>query len=187
MKKIISLTLSLVLVFSVTSCSNDEVQKLKEEKAKIEKELKECKESKNELQKKYNELEKSSKPYIEKLEKEKKEKEEKSEEKEYESGITYEQFVRYPDKNNEKMFKFEGKVIEVFEDEENFIGFKILVDYKQKQPMMLGIEKKLVKKRIMKNDKIEVFGISKNLMDYTSDTGEDIKIPSGVVQKYKIK
>lgn len=95
----------------------------------------------------------------------------------YETGITYEQLARTPDKHVNEKVKFEGKVIQVIEGAVlNKLRFAVNSDYSH--IVLITYSKDLVSSRILKDDILTVYGKSRGLSSYRSVLGTKITIPS---------
>ncbi len=139
-----------------------------EEEAKIEKEKQEKAEEKARLER-------------EKKEAEEKSKREAEEKKGYDTGIKYNDLARYPDDFEGKKVKFKGEVVQVTE-----INNEVQIRLATKKNSWGGysddivyvyFDKSLVSGRILEDDVITVYGVSKNLYSYTSVLGATITIP----------
>lgn len=176
------------------------------ERDKLKEKLTENEELNNKLNEENEELKKKidlAKPWFEMEEKERKEKEaklksekeakekklaeekEKQEKQGYNTGITYEQLARTPDKLMGKAVKFHGKVIQVIEgDTEVQMRFAVNDDYDK--ILYCAISKDNLKgTRILENDKITIYGLSNGLITYDSTMGGKISIPGVLIVKYE--
>lgn len=176
------------------------------ERDKLKEKLTENEELTNKLNEENEELKKKidlAKPWFEMEEKERKEKEaklksekeakekklaeekEKQEKQGYNTGITYEQLARTPDKLMGKAVKFHGKVIQVIEgDTEVQMRFAVNDDYDK--ILYCAISKDNLKgTRILENDKITIYGLSNGLITYDSTMGGKISIPGVLIVKYE--
>lgn len=133
--------------------------------------------------------EEERKAEAEKLEAEKKAKEEKEkreqEEKEkrgYDTGITYKQLARNPEKYEGQKVKFTGEVIQVMEgDDEVQIRLAVGGDYDN---VIYGsYDKSIVSSRVLEDDYITIRGVSQGLLTYESTMGASITIPSVSIDK----
>lgn len=144
---------------------SDAQKKAKEEELKKQKEAKE-------------------KEAAEKAAAEKKAKEE-EEKKGYDTGVTYENLARTPDDYLGKKVKFNGKVIQVMEDDKE-TQIRLAVNDNYDTILYLGIPKTLTtNNRILENDEITIMGKSAGLLTYQSTMGGNITIPSVLVEKFE--
>lgn len=207
------LVILLIFTFFYSIGISDEYNKLSRseesiilERDKLKESLTKNEELTNKLNEENEELKKKidlAKPWFEMEEKERKEKEAKlksekeakekklAEEKEkqakqgYNTGITYEQLARTPDKLMGKAVKFHGKVIQVIEgDTEVQMRFAVNDDYDK--ILYCAISKDNLKgTRILENDKITIYGLSNGLITYDSTMGGKISIPGVLIVKYE--
>lgn len=173
---------------------------------KIRDALIETDEANKKLSKENEELKKKidlAKPWFEMEEKERKEKEaklksekeakekklaeekEKQEKQGYNTGITYEQLARTPDKLMGKAVKFHGKVIQVIEGDTE-VQMRLAVNDDYDKILYCAISKDNLKgTRILENDKITIYGLSNGLITYDSTMGGKISIPGVLIVKYE--
>lgn len=176
------------------------------ERDKLKESLTEKEELANKLNEENEELKKKidlAKPWFEMEEKEKKEKEAKlksekeakekklAEEKEkqakqgYNTGITYEQLARTPDKLMGRAVKFHGKVIQIIEGDTE-VQMRLAVNDDYDKILYCAISKDNLKgTRILENDKITLYGVSTGLITYNSTMGGKISIPGVLIEKYE--
>lgn len=131
--------------------------------------------------------EKEAKLKSEKEAKEKKlaEEKEKQEKQGYNTGITYEQLARTPDKLMGKAVKFHGKVIQIIEGDTE-VQMRLAVNDDYDKILYCAISKDNLKgTRILENDKITIYGLSTGLITYDSTMGGKISIPGVLIQKYE--
>lgn len=128
------------------------------------------------------ELEKKEAAEKEAAEKKKKEAAEKEAKKGYETGITYNQLARTPDDYTDKKVKFTGTVIQVLEaDSTTQIRLAVNGDYND---IVYGeYSSDIVKSRVLDDDTITIYGVSKGLLSYESTIGGTITIPSVYIEK----
>lgn len=176
-----------------------ERDKLKEKLTENEKLTNKLNEENEELKKKID----LAKPWFEMEEKERKEKEAKlksekeakekklAEEKEkqakqgYNTGITYEQLARTPDKLMGRAVKFHGKVIQIIEGDTE-VQMRLAVNDDYDKILYCAISKDNLKgTRILENDKITIYGVSTGLITYNSTMGGKISIPGVLIEKYE--
>ncbi len=103
----------------------------------------------------------------------------------YDSGITYDQLARTPDDYLGKMVKFSGVVLQVSEAGDN-IAIRMSTKGKYDNVIMAIIPQKLLSARILEDDKITVYGLSSGIYTYTAVRGNEISIPSVVVEKLDV-
>lgn len=176
------------------------------ERDKLKEKLTENEELTNKLNEENEELKKKidlAKPWFEMEEKERKEKEAKlksekeakekklAEEKEkqdkqgYNTGITYEQLARTPDKLMGRAVKFHGKVIQIIEGDTE-VQMRLAVNDDYDKILYCAISKDNLKgTRILENDKITLYGVSTGLITYNSTMGGKISIPGVLIEKYE--
>lgn len=146
-------------------------QKEKEQaaKEKAEKAEKEAKEAAKEKAEK------------EKAAKEKAEKEAKKREG-YNTGITYDQLARTPDKYETDKVKFSGTVIQLIEGDDTVqIRFAVNGDYDR--ILLAEYDPSITDSRILEDDKLTLLGFSTGIITYESTMGGDISIPSMYVDE----
>lgn len=131
--------------------------------------------------------EREKKEAEEKAKKEAEEKAKKEEEaKGYETGITYEELARNPDKNKGKKVTFTGTVIQVIrgngEDQ-----FRVRVNNDYKKIIFVSYIPKSGENKILENDKVVVRGVSVGEISYKSTMGGKISIPGITAHLIEIK
>ncbi len=126
--------------------------------------------------------EKAEKEAQEKKEAEEKAAAEKKEKQGYNTGITYKQLARTPDDYLFEKVKFEGKVIQVMEDDDRVqIRLAVGGDYDN---ILLGeYDSEIVNSRVLEDDYITIYGISSGLITYESTLGASITIPGVLIDK----
>lgn len=186
----------------------NENSKLENENNKLENKNKELENKNKKLQEKVDEAspwfemkeeerkkeeERLAKEKAEKEAKEKKEKEEaeakakaekEAKEKQgYETGITYNQLARTPDKYKGQKCKFRGKVLQV-QESDNMVVMRLAVNGSYDNVLyVITTSKALNGERILEDDYITVYGTSTGIYTYTSVLGASISIPSMLVTK----
>lgn len=100
----------------------------------------------------------------------------------YNTGITYDQLARNPDEYLLEKVKFRGKVIQVIEDDgETQIRLAVNDNY---DTIVLAIfDSSIVASRVLDDDRITIYGISKGLITYESTMGGSISIPGIAIDK----
>lgn len=131
--------------------------------------------------------EREKKEAEEKSRKEAEEKAKKEEEaKGYDTGITYDELARNPDKNKGKKVTFTGTVIQVIrgngEDQ-----FRVRVNNDYKKIIFVSYIPKSGKNKILENDKVVVRGVSVGEISYKSTMGGKISIPGITAHSIEIK
>lgn len=131
--------------------------------------------------------EREKKEAEEKARKEVEEKAKKEEEaKGYDTGITYDELARNPDKNKGKKVTFTGTVIQVIrgngEDQ-----FRVRVNNDYKKIIFVSYIPKSGENKILENDKVVVRGVSVGEISYKSTMGGKISIPGITAHSIEIK
>ncbi len=124
-------------------------------------------------------------------EKAKKEAEEK-EKKGYETGITYDQLARTPDKYKGEKVKFTGEVLQILEgDEYNEMRLSVHKNssgwYDSDQVIYCAYNPKIVDYRILEGDIITIYGVSHGIVSYESVMHTTITLPLVVIDKLEQK
>lgn len=107
--------------------------------------------------------------------------------KDYNPQITYNDLARKPKKYEYKRITFQGRVIQVMEDDDNDqtqIRLATNDDYDKVMYVLIDCSK--LKVRLLEDDMIRFYGISGGLVTYESTMGGNITIPSAVAEKVKI-
>lgn len=132
------------------------------------------------------------KQYEEQLAKEEAEKQKQAEEKakaeakQYDTGITYEQLARNPDKYTGSKAKFKGKVIQVIEDGSGEIQIRLAVNNNYDTVLYCTYPDSITSSRVLENDTITVYGMSLGTITYQSTIGGNITIPAMDVEKIEM-
>lgn len=101
----------------------------------------------------------------------------------YDSGITYDQLARTPEKYDGSQVKFSGEVIQVVEDS-NFTEIRLAVNSNYDTILHCSIPKFTgITARVLEHDMITISGLSDKLYTYTSVMGNKITVPSVYVSK----
>lgn len=96
----------------------------------------------------------------------------------YNSDITYETLVRYPDKNINSTLKFSGTVTGIVETGEDGMYSVILaVDDNYKQKIVVAYSDDVIDLKILENDKITIYGGYGGEYALNSSSGNSIKLP----------
>lgn len=103
----------------------------------------------------------------------------------YETGITFDQLARTPNDYKGKKVKFRGTIIQVIEGVSSS-QYRFAVNDDYDKIMLLTIPNAQINNnRILEDDTITIFGISKGLITYESTMGGDITIPAIGVDKFE--
>ncbi|WP_318653785.1 hypothetical protein [Finegoldia magna] len=206
-RNIIDLILLLIIVFLISALSGadtssdteETLKKNSEQITKLESENESLKNENEELKKKVEEAEPwfkkkedEKKAEAEKLRKEQEAKEkkeaearEKEEKQGYETGITYDQLARTPDKYIGKSVKFSGKVVQVIEAGTE-VQMRLAVNNNYDTILYCAVPKSEMNgSRILENDNITIYGMSNGIITYESTLGGKISIPSVLIDKYE--
>lgn len=101
----------------------------------------------------------------------------------YNTGITYEQLARNPEKYEGKKIKFRGKVVQLIEGDGDEIQIRLAVNDDYDTILYCGYNKDIVSSRILEDDYITIYGVSTGTITYDSTMGGQITIPSAWVEK----
>lgn len=135
-------------------------------------EAKETEARKLEAQKKLEEEEEAKK----KEEEQKKIAEEEKAKKGYDTGITFNQLAREPDKYTKEKVKFSGQIIQTIEEDGKVI-IRLIVDGVSSQVIVGLYDKNLVSVRLLEGDWITIYGVSYNLYTYIGAAGTQVSAP----------
>lgn len=146
---------------------------MKEEERKAEEER---------LQKEKEEKERKEKEERERREKEEREEKERKEKEGYNTGITYKQLARTPEKYEGEKVKFSGKVLQV---SEGFLGdvIRLGVNGSYDNVLYLNVPLGITEERILEDDYITIYGVSQGIKTYTTVLGASMSIPQVDVDK----
>lgn len=100
----------------------------------------------------------------------------------YETGITYDNIARNPDDYKGEKVKFSGKVIQVIEGS-SYTAIRFAIDRSYKKIVYCRYKNDIVESRILEDDRITIYGISKGLMSYEATSGATITIPEISIDK----
>ena len=119
-----------------------------------------------------------------------KEKAEEEERKGYETGITYDQLARTPDEYKNKKVKFYGKVVQVTEGD-NETNLRVATRAKEyggyyDDVVLVYYNPKIMASRVLENDMITLYGVSKGLHTYKSTMSGNITVPLIAVDKIDV-
>lgn len=119
----------------------------------------------------------------EEAEKEKQKQLEEEKKKGYNTGITYSQLARNPEKYEGKKIKFSGKVVQLIEGDGDEIQIRLAVDGDYDTILYCGYNKDIVSSRVLEDDYITIYGSSIGTITYESTMGGQITIPAAWVDK----
>lgn len=170
--------------------ANENLKKVEAEYANYKEKMKPYENlQQEEKEKKEAELkaEREKKEAEEKAKKEAEEKAKKEEEaKGYETGITYDELARNPDKNKGKKVTFTGTVIQVIRGNgEDKYRVSVKDDYKK--VIYVTYIPKEGENKILENDKVIIRGVSIGEISYQSTMGGKISIPGIEAHSIEIK
>ena len=100
----------------------------------------------------------------------------------YETGITYDQLARTPDKYEGSKVKFYGKVIQVIEGDGS-VQIRLAVNDDYDHVVFCEYDSGIVSSRVLEDDMITIYGISAGTISYQSTMGGQITIPGILVEK----
>ncbi|MBU3112017.1 hypothetical protein [Clostridium lacusfryxellense] len=98
----------------------------------------------------------------------------------YDTGITYNQLARTPDKYVAQKVKFHGKVIQVMESGSE-VQLRIAINDNYDTVLLASYDKSIIDSRILEDDEVTIKGISSGVITYKSTMGGDITIPGVMV------
>jgi len=98
----------------------------------------------------------------------------------YDTGTTYSQLARNPDKYIGEKVKFSGEVIQVMEGDGE-VQLRIAVNGNYDNILLAAYDSSIITSRVLENDQITIKGISTGVITYKSTMGGDITIPGVVV------
>jgi hypothetical protein len=101
----------------------------------------------------------------------------------YNTGITYEQLSRTPDKYEGEYVKFRGKVIQVLEGDTE-IQLRVAVNSNYDTILFVEYSPSIVSSRILEDDVVTLYGKSLGTITYKSTNGGPITIPAVLVDKF---
>lgn len=107
--------------------------------------------------------------------------------KDYNPQITYDDLARTPDKYKYKRITFQGKVVQVMEDDENDqTQIRLATKNGYDDVILVAFDRSIVNTRVLEDDIIRFYGISAGLITYESTMGGNITIPAASAEKIKI-
>jgi hypothetical protein len=98
----------------------------------------------------------------------------------YVTGITYSQLARTPDNYIGQKIKFSGKVLQVMEGNGE-TDLRIAVNNNYDTVLYVVYSSSISTTRVLKDDNVTIWGISKGLYTYKSTGAGSISIPSAKV------
>lgn len=103
--------------------------------------------------------------------------------KDYNPQITYNNLARTPDKYEYERITFQGKVIQVIEDDTNDqTQIRLATNDNSDKVMYVVIPREKLKERLLEDDHIRFYGVSAGLISYKSTMGGKITIPSALAE-----
>lgn len=109
-------------------------------------------------------------------------KQEEEERRGYETGITYDQLARTPEDYIGEKVKFSGKVVQVLEGD-GYVNIRFAVNDDYDTVLIGEYDSSIVSSRILEDDYITVYGTSLGLYTYEATMGQEITIPSMVIDR----
>ena len=94
----------------------------------------------------------------------------------YDTGITYNQLARTPDKFKGEKVKFTGLVIQVVEGD-NETDLRIAVNDNYDNVLYVAYDPKISDTRVLENDHVTIKGVSQGVYTYESTLGGSITVP----------
>jgi hypothetical protein len=94
----------------------------------------------------------------------------------YKSNIFYSQLARTPEKYIESKISLKGYVLQVTEGS-TLITIRLATSGKYDNVVMASFDPSILKKRILEDDYIKIYGISKGIYTYTTVLGASMSIP----------
>lgn len=110
----------------------------------------------------------------------KKAEEEKNDPSTYNTGITYDNLARNPEKYEGEKITFSGTVLQVMEDD-GFSHYRIAVDDNYDTVLYVEVDHELLDARILEDDYITIYGESIGTVSYESTNSGTITIPAAIV------
>lgn len=110
----------------------------------------------------------------------KKAEEEKNDPSTYNTGITYDNLARNPEKYEGEKITFSGTVLQVMEDD-GYSHYRIAVDDNYDTVLYIEVDHELLDARILEDDYITIYGESIGTVSYESTNSGTITIPAAVI------
>ena len=172
---------------------NNKINKLTTENKELEAKVKEAspwfemkeeerKAEEERLAKEKAEKEEAERKAKEEEERKAKEEAEKKEKQGYDTGITYNNLARTPDEYEGEKCKFSGKVIQVMEGD-GLYNIRLAVGGNYNNIIFILAKTSISSERILEDDYITVYGVSTGIYTYETVMGNELSIPSMVVDK----
>lgn len=96
----------------------------------------------------------------------------------YQTGITYDQLARTPDQYEDQKVAFTGKIVQVIEDTSS-TEIRLAVNGNYDNIILVYIPSKVLgSSRVLEDDLISIYGISKGTVSYESTMGGKITVPA---------
>jgi hypothetical protein len=94
----------------------------------------------------------------------------------YDTGITYDQLARTPDKYKTQKVKFNGTVIQVTEEGES-TSLRVAVNDDYDTILLVIFENSIISSRLLENDNITIKGVSEGVYTYETVMGNKMTLP----------
>lgn len=102
----------------------------------------------------------------------------------YNTGITYEQLSRTPDKYKGEKVKFKGEVVQVIESgDDDTVSIRLAVNSDYDNIIYGEYSKDIVSSRVLEDDIITIYGTSVGTISYESTMSGVITIPGVSIEK----
>ena len=103
----------------------------------------------------------------------------------YNTGITFNQLARTPDKYTDSKVKFSGQVLQVMTGDDGSTQLRVAVNDDYNDIMLAQYSSDIVSSRVLEDDEVTLRGTSTGLITYKSTLGGNITIPSMNVDQLK--
>lgn len=151
--------------------------------AELNKKLEEVKKEEEAKRKKEEEERRKAAEEQKRKAQEEQRKKEEEEKRGYETGITYDNLARTPDKYIGEKVKFSGTVLQVLEDDD-IVEIRLAVNDNYDTVIIADFSKDLIKNnRILEDDHITILGNSIGVIDYKTVLGNKLTVPAVTVDK----
>lgn len=100
----------------------------------------------------------------------------------YETGITYDQLARTPDKFMDEKVKFTGTVVQVMEGDDT-TQIRLAVNDNYDTILFAEFDPSIIDARVLEDDTITIMGTSAGVISYDSTLGGKISIPGVAIDK----
>lgn len=104
----------------------------------------------------------------------------------YNKELTYDDLARSPDEHMYQKVTFEGKIIQVMQDD-GYSQFRIATNDNYDKVMLLEIDNSQLDTRILDDDYIRFYGLYMGEITYQSTLGGNITIPGVVVDQFEFQ